>query len=106
MCDWMDIRKHTPFKDGKYLVYAPSQNPSSPFITIAWYSPISGWEGVALPWMQTVTHWAKLTYPENNIQQGEENDQVFTNNNRFGFVGTCNYGNCTMGLFCVGGKMG
>ena len=64
--EWINSKYRLPEKEGVYLVYAPSADPSSPLIVTAFWSlePKGHW-GLPLPpsWAEAITHWMPLPAP-------------------------------------------
>ncbi len=57
--NWVRCSDRLPEGEGLFLVYAPSADPESPFVSIAWYVD-GGWCLIAEVWSQAITHWMEL----------------------------------------------
>ena len=61
---WIECAKEMPKQCDKYLVYAPSADPTSPLIATVWYfTDDKGWYGLIDYWLQAITHWMPLPPP-------------------------------------------
>lgn len=61
---WIAMKDRTPEQEGTYLIYAPSADPDSPLIFVAWWSlGDKMWHLIPAHWARAVTHWMPLPAP-------------------------------------------
>jgi len=78
--NWIKFSDKEPPESGLYLIFAPSSDPSSPFIYVAWFEPGFGWSLLPQMWIDAITHWmplpdppkGKLVYAHANIRANNE----------------------------------
>ena len=61
--DWNDAKTDPPTQSGSYIIYAPSADPTMPFISMAWWDLNHHWTLLPKCWCDAITHWMHKPNP-------------------------------------------
>lgn len=56
---WKVLKKEMPPKSGRYIVWAKSQAPNTPFCSVAWWED-GKFSLVPEAWVEFISHWTEV----------------------------------------------